>query len=101
VGHYEEIFYIFANKANANNEDKIARERLLKLWTDFMKYGNPTPVPFEGVSWRPNSPKTRSANVTYLSINSSLKMGQNPHQKDWEFYQDLYSKYGEPPYSTY
>ncbi|XP_066143101.1 juvenile hormone esterase-like [Euwallacea fornicatus] len=102
VGHYEEIFYLFANKANANNDDKLARSRLLELWTNFMKFGKPTPQPVEGVIWEPNSPGNRSNDqVVYLSIGSSLAMKSNPNQKDWEFYRDLYAKYGDPPFSTY
>ncbi|CAG9761134.1 unnamed protein product [Ceutorhynchus assimilis] len=102
VGHYEEIFYLFANKANANKEDKLARIRLLELWSNFIKHGNPTPKPVEGITWEPNSPvKKHNGNVVYLGINSTLTVKQNPNQEDWEFYQNLYGKYGDPPFSTY
>jgi len=102
VGHYEEIFYIFANKPNANAADKLTRTRLLELWSNFIKFGNPTPTALEGVTWESNSPKNRQRDaVKYLSLNNSLTMRTNPDQVDWEFYQRLYDKYGDPPFSTY
>ncbi|XP_050302252.1 esterase FE4-like [Anthonomus grandis grandis] len=101
VGHYEEIFYQFANKANANDEDKSARTIFLELWSNFIKYVNPTPKSFEGATWIPNSPKNQNKDVVYLSINTTLAMRQNPDQEDWEFYQKIYDKYGDPPFSTY
>ncbi|KAL1498381.1 hypothetical protein ABEB36_009188 [Hypothenemus hampei] len=103
VGHFEEIFYIFANKANANDDDKLIRTKILDLWTNFIKFGKPTPMPMDSIAWEPISYKTRNneEDVKYLSIDKSLMLKENPNQNDWEFYKNLYKKYGDPPFSTY
>nr|WCJ12952.1 carboxylesterase [Dendroctonus armandi] len=102
VGHYEEIFYIFANKPNANSDDQIARRPLLELWSNFIKFGNPTPTSLEGTVWQPNRPKSRlNDNLLYLSINSTLSIPQNPYQTDYQFYHDFYQTYAHPPYCSY
>ena len=33
--------------------DKMVREIMVTAWTNFAKYGNPTPDPNSGLSWTP------------------------------------------------
>ncbi|XP_030756467.1 pyrethroid hydrolase Ces2e-like [Sitophilus oryzae] len=102
VGHYEEINYLFANKANAQGNDKYVREKIVELWTNFAKFGDPTPLPVANLTWPANSPLSYANELAYyLDVGARLSLDVNPDQEDWKFYQGIYQKYGDPPFSTY
>ncbi|XP_066246390.1 juvenile hormone esterase-like [Euwallacea similis] len=108
--HAEELRYLFVSPNRTVNEhDRTIIEKFVTLWTNFAKTGNPTPhsgtqndTILGGLTWSPNGPnKNTSATIEYLNINNTLTMQTNPFQNDWIFYENLYSKYGDPPYTTY
>ncbi|KAJ8951543.1 hypothetical protein NQ318_020416 [Aromia moschata] len=127
VGHAEDIRYIwdmspYLDPSEYPEEDVVTRNRILKLWSNFVKYliykvaklsangdvkvaearrsnfGNPTPEDDEllqGVTW----PKMSSDNFTYLNINTTLEVGTNPKKyKEWEKVIDAYAV---PPFIIY
>ncbi|XP_070196471.1 bile salt-activated lipase-like [Littorina saxatilis] len=49
-------------------QDKTVSSNMITLWTNFVKYGNPTPQSVGGVNWPPFSLDSQS----YLDIGSSL-----------------------------
>ncbi|KAL3266950.1 hypothetical protein HHI36_011100 [Cryptolaemus montrouzieri] len=65
VGHIEDMNYIWRrNTASVNNldlslfpeNDKMVQKRMLRLYTNFAKYLNPTPKKdplFENIEWTP------------------------------------------------
>ncbi|XP_074041303.1 venom carboxylesterase-6 isoform X2 [Leptinotarsa decemlineata] len=102
VGHSEELGYIFGGKiGNVTESDKLTRIRMIKLWTNFAKYGNPTPQndpTLQNVIWSSVAPN----NLTYLNIGEELRIQMNPFDENMKFYdKKIYGKYGEPPYDTY
>ncbi|XP_049825070.1 juvenile hormone esterase-like [Aethina tumida] len=105
VGHAEELEYLFKrNKTNANSSDRRSIERMTTMWTNFAKFGTPTPTEdslFDNVIWEPARTSNASSDLKYLNIGVNLTLGVNPSEKAIHFYQDLYDKYGNPPYTSY
>ncbi|XP_063595061.1 juvenile hormone esterase-like [Penaeus indicus] len=47
IGHADELLYLFHLPNVLDERQKLMSERMLTLWTNFAKYGNPTPLEFE------------------------------------------------------
>ncbi|XP_050358467.1 juvenile hormone esterase-like isoform X2 [Nymphalis io] len=95
AGHVNEVGYLFKNDLQKNVEptpqDVKMRERLLRLWTNFAKSGNPTPDEnhYLPVTWLP----VTKDNLYYLNIGNELSLDSNPDQEKMEFWDELYGKY--------
>ncbi|KAJ8981378.1 hypothetical protein NQ317_000246 [Molorchus minor] len=101
VGHFEELHYMwdFHDIVNETSvRDTLMHHRLLKLWTNFVKYLNPTPsedVLLNGVIW----PKVSPTNITYYDINTAIEVRTDPRRyKDWK---PIIEKYAIPPLANY
>ncbi|KAJ8984447.1 hypothetical protein NQ317_012511 [Molorchus minor] len=103
VGHGEDGGYLFRTYfSDVSEADALTRSRMIKLWTNFAKYSNPTPMEdplFQNVVWTPAGPDPSSLN--YLNISTNLKVLQNPFKESMDFYDAIYEQYGQPPYDTY
>ncbi|CAG9865383.1 unnamed protein product [Phyllotreta striolata] len=99
-GHTDELQYIFGGKsglrgtpADYPKADRLVMARLLKLWTNFVKYQNPTPVNdelLEGIQW----PKVNSRTMQYLDINNTLSIKRYP--KHYKEVKEIFCKYSLP-----
>nr|WCC58162.1 carboxylesterase [Pharsalia antennata] len=104
VGHAEEINYLFRSYPNATipSSDIITRTRMVKLWTNFAKFMNPTPSidsTLDHIIWLPSN--TIPNNQLYLDIDKELEIKLNPFNRHMRFWDGIYEKYGDPPYDTY
>lgn len=62
----------------------------MKLWTNFAKYGNPTPEGFEEVQWMPVTRET----MHYIDFGSDeIVAGVDPDAERKKFWSDLYDKH--------
>ncbi|CAH1284621.1 unnamed protein product [Diabrotica balteata] len=62
VSHIDDLGYLFKNAAFPSPKngtiEEISVRRFVKLWTNFAKYGNPTPNESDvGLIWKPLEPK--------------------------------------------
>lgn len=84
--------YLFLNHVESTN-DEIAKNnirRLMKLWTNFAKTGNPNEENSEiQIEWKP----TNSNQFNYLDIGNTLSTGIDPDKDRYEFWNDVYEKY--------
>ncbi|KAJ8974539.1 hypothetical protein NQ317_009106 [Molorchus minor] len=101
VVHTEEMAYIWSrnNFPEPNNTDRITRARMIKMWTNFAKEGNPTPESdhlLQNIIW----PQV-GTRMAYLNINRSLSARERYKNKAMGFWERIYSEYGNPPYDTY
>jgi carboxylesterase type B len=93
VAHGDDVSYLFKSfvtpKMKRNSVEEISVKRFVKLWTNFAKTGNPTPVKSNliDVLWRPVN---RTANFC-LEIGRDLKMIQDPDSDRMKFWNGLYS----------
>ncbi|XP_058804712.1 uncharacterized protein LOC131671922 [Phymastichus coffea] len=81
VGHMDDLPYILympTAKLSLNRPDiKVTRKRVVKLWTNFAKYGNPTPDDEDDEVLRITWPDSRSQGE-HLEIGNDLTIGQRP-----------------------
>uniref|UniRef100_A0A2A4JU71 Carboxylic ester hydrolase n=1 Tax=Heliothis virescens TaxID=7102 RepID=A0A2A4JU71_HELVI len=103
ASHADELAYLFDNtrrSTEASEEEKIElmqspmRARLTLLWTNFAKYGNPTPEPTELVPfiWTPITKTTQP----YVDMDSEYTLSSRPDHSRmafWDLFYKLYGKY--------
>ncbi|XP_013141552.1 PREDICTED: esterase B1-like [Papilio polytes] len=96
VSHADELPYIFSMKVlkAINPNFDISRvikliDQVTKLWTNFAKYGNPTPDESLGVIWKPYSLEGQD----YLDIGNNLVAGTAPDKEELEFWESVFKKY--------
>lgn len=99
VSHGDELGYLFRVgllpeiQLGPESPDLLYRKRLLKLWVNFMKTGNPTPPEAQadlGVTW---TPSWRGDSMDYLDIGETLRMRREPPSERVVFWDGLYRKY--------
>lgn len=67
-----------------NSIEDISIKRMTRMWTNFAKYGNPTPCSNDqllNVVWSPISKKQ----FCYLDINEELKVKVDPEKVFYDF----------------
>nr|XP_023018925.1 venom carboxylesterase-6-like [Leptinotarsa decemlineata] len=102
VGHTEDLAYIFDFGHSGSSDDLLVRSRMVKMWTNFAKTGNPTPVVdplLQNISWTANN--SQNSDVNRLEISNNLTCTFNPNAKNINFWRDLFAKNGISPFSTY
>ncbi|XP_072399751.1 juvenile hormone esterase-like isoform X2 [Diabrotica undecimpunctata] len=103
VGHMEDLHYWweFLNNNDMSQfpeEDQLMMRRFLTLWTNFIKYYNPTPKAdplLLNVTWPMSNPDS----LTYLNINSTFEVRENP--RVYKDVKPIIEKYMEPPYVSF
>ncbi|XP_062541501.1 neuroligin-4, X-linked-like [Armigeres subalbatus] len=101
ASHGDDGFYLFNSaflpRLSKNSEEAKVREILTKLWTNFAKYGDPTPTNGSlTVKWDPVKkidPSSKTFDLDCLEITSEPKMIRNPSQERKEFWRGLIQKY--------
>jgi carboxylesterase type B len=104
VGHTEELGYLFDFGIEGSDADYLTRNRMVKLWTNFCKYGNPTPKNdplLNNVIWPANGQVSSIEDLKFLEVDTTLSVTGIPNQSNMLYWDNLYNKYGRPPYSTY
>lgn len=103
--HFDEIFYLFDPKvvgmkvAKGSEAWKI-REIMCKLWTNFAKFGDPTPDSSNPLTtkWKPVDPAVGNSakiKLDYLTINRNPQMKQNLYEHRVDFWRGVYEKYNK------
>ncbi|GBP19649.1 Esterase FE4 [Eumeta japonica] len=96
VGHSAELSYIFEMNVpdyKGSRDSILTRKRVVKMWTNFAKYRNPTPDEKDlllHVTW---DPVENSNKLNYLSIGSELTKGRNPFYERMQFWDDLHNEH--------
>ncbi|XP_026737629.1 carboxylesterase 4A-like [Trichoplusia ni] len=97
VGHCAELPFLFKLKTpetcKGSRDSILTRSRVVKMWTNFAKTGNPTPDdddPLLQITWDPVENKDR---LHYLSIGSELTKGRNPFDERMKFWDTLHQEH--------
>ncbi|CAG9828305.1 unnamed protein product [Diabrotica balteata] len=97
VPHSADLWYLWDTMAFGDNNE-ILRKPILKWWTNFIKYQNPTPVldeELQNVIW----PEVQPNAVKYLDINSQFTVKENP--RNYYNLKSLLDSFIKPPYVSY
>ncbi|XP_052744156.1 esterase E4-like [Bicyclus anynana] len=92
ASHRDQTAYILDFHAQSSSyKDLDTRDRLTTMWTDFVKYGNPTA--FESalinVKWLPY----KNSNKQYLEIGKKLTMKKDLFEDGYNFWYQVYERY--------
>ncbi|CAH2252341.1 jg2005 [Pararge aegeria aegeria] len=84
-------FELFTNETRPplGSEDCLMIDQVTTLWTNFAKYGDPTPDASLGVQWLPYSLE----NQEYLDIGEELVPGTFPEKKAVEFWENNFKEF--------
>nr|AIY68377.1 putative alpha-esterase [Leptinotarsa decemlineata] len=91
VCHGDDVGYLFKNSFFPDVEigeiEMVCLRRFLKLWTNFAKYGNPTPEKNDlNIQWKP----VDGEHVNILDIGKELVMETNPEDESVRLWKDIY-----------
>ncbi|XP_039755091.1 esterase FE4-like [Pararge aegeria] len=94
VCHCDDLSYIFPVKIYEQNiamDSKAFKmiDRVTKLWTNFAKYGDPTPDDLLGVKWSPYTMNEQS----YLIIDEHLSASKAPDSKVFDFWESIFKEF--------
>lgn len=107
VSHADELFYIFQTQFQdlPHKEDspdtKMVRE-ICRMWTNFAKFGNPTPANdgLLGFKWDPvkqinTTPEKQEFVLDYLSICGESKMEKQPDEERIKFWRNVFKTWNK------
>ncbi|XP_038219761.1 esterase FE4-like [Zerene cesonia] len=94
VSHVDDLFYLFPSsnalpEVDMNSNTYKMIEQVTKLWTNFAKYGNPTPDDSLGAQWLPYTAEQKH----YLDIGEELTPGTSPDEEHIKFWDEIYKEY--------
>jgi carboxylesterase type B len=91
--HFDEIGYLFKNfgtpKIEPGSIEDLSLRRVVRLWTNFAKFGNPTPFKYDkllNVTWRP----VMDEELEFLDIGTKLTLLKNFEADRMKFWDKLY-----------
>ncbi|XP_053689289.1 juvenile hormone esterase-like isoform X2 [Sabethes cyaneus] len=98
---YQFLFRIVPIDVAADSLEARVRYYMCRMWTNFAKYGNPTPVDDSSLSFRwdpvskvdPNSREEFQLNC--LNIDAKPRMIKNPDKGRIDFWRGVYKRYNE------
>ncbi|KAL1506636.1 hypothetical protein ABEB36_005961 [Hypothenemus hampei] len=107
VSHVGNSAYIYGGKSleGVSEGDQLTSKRLVKIWTNFAKYRNPTPEPdslLQNITW----PKVTPENFQHVDIGNYtatdlvITKGK-PKYDRMAFWDEMYQAFGNRPYDTY
>ncbi|XP_022908377.2 juvenile hormone esterase-like [Onthophagus taurus] len=94
ASHSDELCYLFRMFGNPeveeNSDEDLTIKRMVKLWTNFAKFGNPNGKNINddliNVQWDP----VELNKFNYLCIDKELTAGVNPDEDGVKFWEDFY-----------
>ncbi|XP_060524379.1 cocaine esterase-like [Cylas formicarius] len=104
--HGDELGYLFNREfflagLIPTETDLVMKSRMVKLWTNFAKYLNPTPEPDDALLQKVQWPKLRAGDLSYLDINVTLKVETNPKADTYSKWNTTYNNWNELPFTTF
>lgn len=97
AAHCDELGYLFntafaSHKLHKGELEILAVRRFVKLWTNFAKYGNPTPAGNDlNITWKP----VDKNEVHYLDIGKELIPSTNPVPDRVKIWNEIYDFIGD------
>ncbi|XP_046806067.1 juvenile hormone esterase isoform X2 [Lucilia cuprina] len=102
VCHGDEMGYLFKFgffnlSLDPKSMEVLVKNRMVRMWTNFAKYGNPTPQHIDDnlltTTWQPINPNDVMQNLNYMDITTNLEMKTNPETERQQFWDYMYEHY--------
>uniref|UniRef100_W8BIG0 Carboxylic ester hydrolase n=1 Tax=Ceratitis capitata TaxID=7213 RepID=W8BIG0_CERCA len=102
VCHGDEMGYLFKFgffnlSLDPRSTEVLVKNRMVRMWTNFAKYGNPSPKNEEDTllttNWEPIDPQTVMEDINYLDISHNLRMRSNPETERQQFWDYMYGHF--------
>ncbi|XP_017092020.2 esterase B1 isoform X1 [Drosophila bipectinata] len=101
VCHGDELGYLFKFgffnlSLDPKSMEVQVKNRMVRMWTNFAKYGTPTPDtedPNLTTKWAPIDPSNVMNSLNYLDISANLAMKTNPEPERQRFWDEMYQHY--------
>uniref|UniRef100_A0A1A9X418 Carboxylic ester hydrolase n=1 Tax=Glossina brevipalpis TaxID=37001 RepID=A0A1A9X418_9MUSC len=102
VCHGDELGYLFKFgffnlNLDPNSMEVVVKNRMVRMWTNFAKYGNPTPAHKEdnliNTVWLPINPDSVMDNLNFMDISATLDISRNPEFERQQFWDYMYEHY--------
>ncbi|CAG4978991.1 unnamed protein product [Colias eurytheme] len=93
VSHGDDLMYFFPCSMGPPVDTTSKTFKMINqattLWTNFAKYGDPTPDNSLGVKWQPYTIE----NQHYLDIGEQLTPGISPNDEEMRFWEEIFREY--------
>ncbi|XP_016950192.1 juvenile hormone esterase isoform X2 [Drosophila biarmipes] len=101
VCHGDELGYLFKFgffnlSLDPKSMEVQVKNRMVRMWTNFAKYGSPTPDnedPNLTTKWTPIDPTNVMNSLNYMDISANLAMKTNPEPERQRFWDEMYQHY--------
>ncbi|KAH8326234.1 hypothetical protein KR067_004032 [Drosophila pandora] len=101
VCHGDELGYLFKFgffnlSLDPKSMEVQVKNRMVRMWTNFAKYGSPTPDTEDSnltTKWAPIDPSNVMNSLNYLDISANLAMKTNPEPERQRFWDEMYQHY--------
>ncbi|XP_070851841.1 esterase B1 isoform X5 [Drosophila suzukii] len=101
VCHGDELGYLFKFgffnlSLDPKSMEVQVKNRMVRMWTNFAKYGSPTPDiedPSLTTKWTPIDPTNVMNSLNYMDISANLAMKTNPEPERQRFWDEMYQHY--------
>lgn len=95
TAHSDELGYLFKTiktpQIEEGSVEDISWRKIIKLWTNFAKFGNPTPTDEAfGITWEPVE---NADEIKAMVIGNELKMEINPNKDVVDFWKSILDHY--------
>lgn len=89
--HADDLGYLFKNIAlpdcHPESKERTTINRFARMWSNFAKYGNPTPTQELKVLWKP----VEEGHWLVLDFGDELNMRESPEMERMELWKQIYS----------
>lgn len=95
--HADDLYYLFKGKYSdlpiQGNLEDLCVDKIVKLWTNFAIYGDPTPREQRNNNIDVEWPQAQRHCLRFLEIGNVLRVGKDPDKERTDFWSKLYEKY--------
>ncbi|KAG5677770.1 hypothetical protein PVAND_007501 [Polypedilum vanderplanki] len=96
--HFDDLSYLYRHQiidvsVREDSREYQMRKKMCKLWTNFAKYGNPTPLMNNPISTKWEPVKSNDRDLKYLILNDNPRTVKNIHSERIKFWREIFEKY--------
>ncbi|XP_060523457.1 juvenile hormone esterase-like [Cylas formicarius] len=102
--HGDDLAYLFIRDSNpekGDGADELTTKRMVRMWTNFVKYLNPTPDQSDELLQNLHWPKVKPDRFPYVNIGSNLEVLENPKSEMYSKWNHVFHTWHRQPFKTF